>query len=216
MHRVDRDVVGDSKALLLVAFGAFLGIVIAYIWPWKTTIVSGTKDWVDVATAVGTVGAVLVAVGMPLFMHRKERLTAQQRAGLAAAIMQERTERMRRDVENAVSLLVHISEEGLYEGWLGNVEGFLGVLKSHVPWSIEEISRLSDLPSDCAFNLARASGNFSEGVARFEGAMDLLRAGNERLVRKLVERVAVPLESAQIGFEKSLVHINAAVAREFQ
>lgn len=83
MNKVDKSVIDDGRAVLLVAFGMLLGGVVAYIWSWKTLIVGQTKDWVDIATAIGTVGAVVAAVGIALRDARWRRETKESEAAIA-------------------------------------------------------------------------------------------------------------------------------------
>ena len=87
MNKVDKSVIDDGRAVLLVAFGMLLGVVVAYIWPWKTSIVGQTKDWVDIATAIGTLGAVVAAVGIALRDARWRRQAQTAEALIAWGIV---------------------------------------------------------------------------------------------------------------------------------
>lgn len=186
------------------------GVMVASFWMYRDA-----KNFWEILTAIGTLGAVFTAVCVPIAVRSRDRINAMRSSSVAAAIMQGRTFRMKRDVGNAVDFLEHFAENGPYEGYGNDAKAFLEILKSHVPWTIDEIGKLSDLPSDCAFNMARATGDFSEGVARFDGSIAFIESEHTAFAQRIAGEVAERLKPAEISFGEALIHIDAAVRREF-
>ncbi|AHB08374.1 hypothetical protein U875_09475 [Pandoraea pnomenusa 3kgm] len=106
MRQVDRDVLDDIRVVLLIVFGAVLGVVIAYIWPWKTTVSSAGKDWVDVATAIGTVGAAAVAGAIALRDARWRRETKESEAVIAWGLVSDELRVKADELREVVAIFV--------------------------------------------------------------------------------------------------------------
>ncbi|WP_321867271.1 hypothetical protein [Paraburkholderia tropica] len=107
------------RAVVLIAYGVILGYGAFAIWPFAPF--HTEKDWVDVATALGTCAAAVIALGLGYFevfrrnnAERKERNKAVDIAiilakralttaeGLRATLECDRTERA---IQNAVDVL---------------------------------------------------------------------------------------------------------------
>lgn len=165
MQQVDREVLNDVRVVMLVAFGALLGLVVAYIWPWKTAIETQSKHWIDVMTAVGTVGAAVVALGIALRDGREGRRRAFAIANLTAAGMTFRLASAVRTLKSAMD-------------WAEATKQFDCAPSDFAKWHLT-LSRLEvcsrdeqlavvPLPNDCAYKLAGARDRLHVAKGLFE------------------------------------------------
>lgn len=170
MHWVDRNAIDDVKAVLLVTFGVVVGVVIAYIWPWKTTVVGNTKDWIDVATAIGTVGAVVTALAIASADRRRRKTEAEDRAALVAARVVPPLLRL---VDEIRSFDAQMSFQNLETNEYISVQVLLNwtalMRAAPSPVSQDDLVAITPLPNRGAFRLAR-------GLAQFGIALDSILA----------------------------------------
>ncbi|EON13111.1 hypothetical protein [Pandoraea sp. SD6-2] len=159
MNKVDRSVIDDGRAVLLVAFGMLLGVVFAYIWPWKTLIVGQTKDWVDIATAIGTVGAVVAAVGIALRDARWRRETKESEAVMAWGLVSDELRAKGDELKEMLSVFfaepdrLRRSAESLYAA--KRVSANLALTIPH-----DMLIKLASLPGGRGGRIAHAVGLF--------------------------------------------------------
>lgn len=83
-----------SLLLASACAGTFLGYVLGYRFPFKSD-----KDWVDAVTALGTVAAVVVALGFGMRSIWKENAERTAQAQLAAAFVERPIAKLRREAE---------------------------------------------------------------------------------------------------------------------
>ncbi|VVE53319.1 hypothetical protein PCO31111_04881 [Pandoraea communis] len=73
------------KAWVMLAFGVLIGAALIYVWPWPLIFKATEKDWVDALSALATLAAVVVALGIGLVPVMVERSKARSEALLASA-----------------------------------------------------------------------------------------------------------------------------------
>ncbi|WP_017234942.1 hypothetical protein [Pandoraea sp. B-6] len=157
MNKVDKSVIDDGRAVLLVAFGMLLGGVVAYIWSWKTLIVGQTKDWVDIATAIGTVGAVVAAVGIALRDARWRRETKESEAAIAWGLVSDELRVKGDELQEVLSVFLtepdrmRRSAEGTNAAQ--RVSANLALTSPH-----DMLMKLASLPGGRGAHIARAVG----------------------------------------------------------
>ncbi|WP_353191370.1 hypothetical protein [Pandoraea pnomenusa] len=163
MQQVDRSVLNDGRAILLVAFGAVLGVVVAYIWPWKTSLSSGGKDWVDVATAIGTVGAVAVAGAIALRDARWRRETKESEAVIAWGLVNDELRVKADELQEVVSVFAREPDRMRRSG-----EGYT------VAKRVSEQLELT-IPHDMLIKLASLPGGRGGYIAEAVGLFPTIR-----------------------------------------
>jgi hypothetical protein len=142
-----------AKCLLLIAFGALLGWGATTIWPFFP-FQRSNKDWVDVATALGTCAAVVVALWIGLAQQAALRRDARNKAILVAAGLTPRMARLTDQIETAIAKILFRDQSGDSPKifWL-LLEGSTAVM----PWRIptEDLSALTPLAMRTAVQLGR-------------------------------------------------------------
>jgi hypothetical protein len=120
---------------------------------------SAMKDWVDYATALGTVGAVIAAVGISVRQESLRREGAQIKANLVAASLSPRLTRFvtwLREGTGGLDFSYGPDETYSTSGELFAVLRECGSVKV----SLDELSSLAPLPKRAAYRLARAISEY--------------------------------------------------------
>lgn len=200
MSKVDKSVIDDGRAVLLVAFGLLLGVVVAYIWPWKTSIAGTKKDWIEIANAVGTVGAVAAAVGIALRDARWRRETKESEAVIAWGLVSDELRVKGDELREVLSVFLtepdrmRRSAEGTSAAQ--RVSANLALTSPH-----DMLMKLASLPGRRGAHIARAVGLFPsirqllEGYVR-TGSPDELYTSRQMAVTKIKDA----LQSIEIAF----------------
>ncbi|MFV8603900.1 hypothetical protein ACNRDG_06205 [Ralstonia pseudosolanacearum] len=141
-----------SEWVAALIAGMASGVALAIGWNWTFP---RNKDFWDIATAIGTVAAVLVALGIALADGRRKRRESLEAANLAAA-------RVSVAVDESIARLVSAY------GWVAfyrdeeqaGMRGFEAFQRSVILAEIDvpssDLQALVPLPNRCAHRLARA------------------------------------------------------------
>jgi hypothetical protein len=156
----------SKRSFILIAYGAALGCGAMIIWPF-TPFRSTTKDWVDVATAIGTCGAVVVALWLGLRQEALRREDAELKAQMIGTHLAPRLAVV---LDAAVRTHEALFGEADAVGDTGRcfaAYGVCGPLTSEIP--PEQLAALTPLPQSAAFRLARAMAllnNVAAGITQ--------------------------------------------------
>ncbi|VVD75094.1 hypothetical protein [Pandoraea commovens] len=196
MQQADREFLKTGKALLLVAFGLALGLVVAYIWPWPTVVIQAkNKDWVDIATALGTVGAVVVSLGLATAELRRRGQEGADRASLVAAQI---SPTLNDFVVRQTDFCVAMQFPTIPQGDLITVSRLVDWATTQRTFAVtsDQLIALSPLPNRCAFRLARGLSLFdltlreiADEWGAYQGTLYCL---GEDEVKKIRGMMAVP------------------------
>lgn len=158
----------------IVAIG-LVAVFLAYAWPSDP---QKPKDAWDVLTAVGTLAAAIVALGIAVFQNSRESRDAISRGRIAIALMKGRTMEMH---QRALQLAFTLNSElaGEFDQLaLDRIERTLEPALAIEIWTSDEILPLAALPDDCAEQLAVAVGLFRDVVLAVKNTMPFMRSGH--------------------------------------
>lgn len=199
------------KAWVMLAFGVLIGAVLIYVWPWPLQFTATKKDWVDVLTAFGTLGAVLVAVSLAIWQHSKDRDRGRNLGIIAAATIRQRTAAMRTAARNLGDIFHHVAEEGPFEDVEIQAGEMLKSMEECLPLTPEEILQIIGVSKTCALTLATGNGSFIDAVARSQKSFGLFERGNEALQRSVAKACLPNLTRAYTALDAALDEMDRAV-----
>lgn len=161
----------DTRILLACITGGLVGgIGIATSWRSTTS-----KDFWDVMTAVGTVGAAVVAVGIALWQEHRARSEKMDKARLRASALTMRVAFVTAEISAGALHLTAAATHDCAPEYFGQLAARLAQVKV---WDASEIEPLVSLPNGCAHNLAAAFDRLQ--VARSH--LEAFALSQERLV----------------------------------
>jgi hypothetical protein len=139
----------DAKFLVACVIAGFIaGFCIATSWNARTE-----KSFWDVASAVGTVAAAVVALGIALWQDHRVARERLERARLNASALTMRVAFARAEVLAATFKLENAARFDCSPDTFEALAIRLGQVKL---WDASEIAPLVPLPNECAHNLAAA------------------------------------------------------------
>ncbi|VVE29020.1 hypothetical protein PEP31012_03569 [Pandoraea eparura] len=200
MNKVSKSVIVDGRAVLLVALGMLLGVVVAYIWPWKTLIVGQTKDWVDMATAIGTVGAVVAAVGIALRDARWRHEAKESEAIIAWGLVSDELRVKGDDLREVLSAFVRDTDRAKRsrESYqvAKRVSSDLALTIPH-----EMLIKLASLPGGRGGYIAGVVGLFPSIRRLLESYVDTLGEHDVYVVRTMaISKIEQALRNIEVVF----------------
>jgi hypothetical protein len=133
---------------LFEAMVAFTALWLVLLFCYYVSPTSNSSSW-DIATAIGTVGAVAIAVWLATQESRRRNSEAMARARIAVPGVQMKLTSVRAAVAQAIEIL------GNGETSDRELLAFCGSqLSAATLWTLEDIDPLICLPNHCALNLA--------------------------------------------------------------
>lgn len=155
LKNAGKEMIETWKAWVMLAFGVLVGVVVTYIFPWPIWFKPSPKDWIEAVSAIGTVAAVIVAIGIALRDSYRRNRESQQRAILVAARLGPE---FQRSIDEVMSLFAKLEFTHLSTGEMLEHADFVACLHQlRVPLiGAHDLDSLAALPKNAAYRLARA------------------------------------------------------------
>ncbi|WP_168793560.1 hypothetical protein [Paraburkholderia aromaticivorans] len=200
-----------QQCVALIGYGILIGLGAMLIWPFAP-FRHTTKDWVDVLSAVGTCGAVVVALGFGITQEVIRRNDSLAKAKIVGAYL---TPRLAVVMDAAVK-----TREALFGDADGVTKGMrcqtAAELCRPMDWTIppNDLAALTPLPRAAAFRLARAMALINTVAADIALKARVARpfAVSGRRLESVFETWELQLNDGMQLLEKSLTELLAVSA----
>ncbi|MBU9382082.1 hypothetical protein [Burkholderia gladioli] len=181
-------------------------IAIASMWAHIAHHLGSTKDFWDIATAVGTCGAAIAAVWIASTDKRQKRRESLALARVVAAGIELRLSRMRTAVKEAFETV----EAGLVMDIpQGGFKVVMEQLDGTTRFSHEELRALIPLPNFCADSVAAASDRMHIALSQLSRELDNGHSTFESR-RKCLKAVRASLLEAQLMLQRAETTVEEA------
>ncbi|MBU9643715.1 hypothetical protein KTF36_17845 [Burkholderia gladioli] len=189
---------------LLLAIGF---LVVFRVWTIIARATGSTKDFWDIATAIGTCGAVVVALYIAFIGQQKQKADERIKSALTAASVQYRLTATQRSVKVAIakiesmaeSLVLIRSQQGDDEMMLkaadhasklttSTLRAVIEVIDDTRELTFDEMHSMTGLPGDCAVQIASAQARIRSAHEILNSARSLRPSTGERMLQQQVHK----------------------------